>query len=204
MTLEDRDNQPNPQEELIRKLERYNLSSFDHTFETFLHLAGTEEAYEIFYKIGNGESDRKFVLCYGITGSGKTHLIEATIITWLKRGLWARYYTMSEIIRELKRALQPNHIPSYDELFRLICNRERLIIDDYGMGTQETRFEVAELEDIINERYHKRYYPDNKVTILATNKDIRELPDRVTSRFYDPEFGVVVYMSAKDYRKRKK
>jgi hypothetical protein len=71
------------------------------------------------------------------------------------------------------------------------------------MGTTESRFEISDLEDIIDLRYRKRYYPEcDLVTILATNKDIKELPDRVVSRFYDPEFGVVLYMGDKDYRRR--
>ena len=191
------------QDSLIAKLERFNLSSLGHTFKSFKKRPGTVEALKVFGKLATGGSDRKFIFLYGATGCGKTHLIEATIIAWAKRGVPSRYQTMSEMIRMLKSALKVSQVPSYDELFKAICDRKHLIIDDYGMGMQETKFEVAELEDIINERYHRRYYPDNKVTILATNKNPKEIPDRVLSRFSDPEFGVVVYIGASDYRKRK-
>jgi len=193
----------NAQDSLIAKLERFNLSSLEHTFANFKKRPGTEEALDVFKKLAFGGSDRKFVFLYGTTGCGKTHLIEATIIAWAKRGVSSRYQTMSEIIRLLKSSLKANWGQSYDELFKAICDRKNLIIDDYGMGMQETKFEVAELEDIINERYHRRYYPDGKVTILATNKLPKEIPDRVLSRFYDPEFGVVASIEACDYRKRK-
>lgn len=193
----------NTQKDLMIKLERFNLSSLGNTFETFKKLQGTEAALNVFKKLGVGKSDRKFVFLYGATGCGKTHLIEATIIAWAKRGLPSRYQTMSEMVRMLKSSLKVFQGLSYDDLFKAICDRDRLIIDDYGMGTQETKFEVAELEDIINERYHRRYYPEDKVTILATNKHPNEIPDRVLSRFYDPEFGVVVKIGAGDYRRRK-
>ena len=72
------------------------------------------------------------------------------------------------------------------------------------MGTTESRFEVSDLEDIIDLRYRKRFYPTyDLVTILATNKDIKDLPDMVASRFYDSEFGIVLYMGAEDYRRRR-
>jgi len=192
-----------PKEVIVDKLSRFNISSLDHTFENFRRLKGTREAVDIFSNLANGETDKKFVLCFGITGSGKTHLIEATIIAWAKRGIFARYNTMSEILRRLKSRFNRQEGYSYEEAFKSLCNTPRLIIDDYGMGSTETKWEVSELEDIINERYHKRYYDDGKVTILASNKDIKELPGRVLSRFYDPEFGAVIFMEAKDYRRRK-
>ena len=192
-----------PKGTVMDKLSQFNISSLDHTFENFKRVKGTAEALDVFRNLAGGKSDRKFILCFGITGSGKTHLIEATIIAWAKRGIFARYNTMSEILRRLKSSFAQRHTPPYEEIFKGICETPRLIIDDYGMGLTETRWEISELEDIINERYHKRYYEDGKVTILASNKDIKELPDRVVSRFYDPEFGVVIFMEAKDYRRRK-
>ena len=185
------------------KLRRFNISSFDHTFENFRRAKGTPEALNIFRNLAGGKSDRKFILCFGIEGSGKTHLIEATIIAWAQQGIFARYNTMSEIIRRLKSSFNQRSILPYEQVFKSICDTPNLIIDDYGMGSTETRWEVSELEDIINERYHKRYYDDGKITILASNKDIKDLPRRVVSRFYDPEFGVVVFMKAGDYRRRK-
>ena len=185
------------------KLTRFNISSLNHTFENFRRFKGALEAINVFRNLASGESDRKFILCAGVTGSGKTHLIEATIIAWAKQGIYARYNTMSGIIRQLKGSLGERHIPPYEQVFKSISEARKLIIDDYGMGSTETRWEVSELEDIINLRYHRRYYDDGKATILATNKDIKGLPDRVVSRFYDPEFGVVVVMGAGDYPRRK-
>jgi len=187
----------------VDKLSRFNISSLNHTFENFRKIKGTKEAFAVFRALASGKVDRKFILCFGVTGSGKTHLIEATIIAWAKQGIYARYNTMSEMIRRLKTSFSQGHILPYDEVFKGICETPRLVIDDYGMGSTETKWEVSELEDIINERYHKRYYNDGKVTILASNKDIKELPRRVVSRFYDPEFGAVIFMKAGDYRRRK-
>lgn len=191
------------------KMEQYaiNVSSPSHTFAKFDKVPGTEEVLALLQDIVSGKSDRKFVLLYGITGCGKTYLIEALILAWAENRKGTYYQTMSEIMRRLKGAMrnsQDTSQMSYDELFKRLCERERLIIDDVGMGTIESRWEIAELEDIVNERYHKRYYPDGKITVMATNKDITELPDRIVSRFYDPEFGAVIHIKAQDYRRRRR
>lgn len=193
---------PEEPESKSDSLSRFNLSSLEHTFKNFRQLKGTEQAYDAFYKLSQGKLGKKFVFCYGTVGCGKTHLIEATVIEWAKQGIGSRYQTMSEIMRWLKKAMKPNSVPPYDMLFERVCNQDKLIIDDVGMGTIESNWELAELEDIINERYHKRFRDDGKVTILASNKKPSDLPDRVVSRFFDPEVGVVVFIGAGDYRRR--
>lgn len=179
-----------------------NVSSLSHTFDSFKGINGTEDALKTFQEIGDLTSDRKFILIVGTTGSGKTHLIEATVIAWaIKHNIITRYYTMSQIVRVLKNGMasQP---PTYNEIFRKLCETSKLVIDDVGMGSIESKWEISELEDIVNERYHTRY-KTNKITILASNKDIKELPDRIVSRFYDPEFGKVILIKSGDYRRRK-
>jgi len=180
-----------------------NVSSLNHTFGNFKKRQGTEKAFCALSDLTKGKSDRKFFLLYGERGTGKTHLIEATIIAWRENKVRARYTTTSDIIRNLKQGLKNGANPDYDARFRNYCEINKLVIDDYGMGTQETKFEVADIEDIIDKRYQRRYRDDEKVTILATNNDIKNLPDRIVSRFFDPEFGAVVFMDTTDYRRSK-
>jgi len=188
---------------VMQKLQRFNISSLNHTFESFKADTNTKEAVQTLRALSEGKLNKQFILLYGATGTGKTHLIEALIIGWAKRNVRARYLTFSEMARQLKTALRQGG-DFYEAQFDGYKNTKRLIVDDFGSGTTESRFEISDLEDIIDLRYRKRYYPDcDLVTILATNKDISELPSRVVSRFFDPEFGVVLYIGDKDYRRRK-
>jgi len=174
-----------------------------HTLPNFERITGSEDMLDAITKMANGTSDRKFAFFYGTTGNGKTFLIESLLIAWASKEIFTRYNTNSQLMRLLKRCMNPNSVTSYEEMFDRICNWDRLIIDDVGMGTVEGTWELATLEDIINERYHRRYQPHPIITIMATNKDIAQIPDRITSRFYDPEVGMVVFNRAIDYRKRK-
>lgn len=188
---------------LIKNLKRFNISTLEHTFANFKATAKTKPAVETLKAVARGESDKKFILLYGTAGCGKTHLIEATIIEWATYGANTYYLTFSEIARRLKSMLGKGG-DFYDVLFKSYCDVKRLIVDDYGMGTTESRYEISALEDIIDMRYRRRFYPMvEQVTIMASNKDIKELPDRVTSRFYDPDFGAVFFLGDVDYRRRK-
>ena len=66
------------------------------------------------------------------------------------------------------------------------------------MGGSGSAWEYGQLEEIINHRSH-----ENLFTILTTNRDLTELPERVVSRFQDPDIGRVVLNSGKDYRRIK-
>ena len=174
------------------------LSSLEHTFENFKKVTGTGEALTAFRAMVS-DGHKPMLLCYGGVGNGKTHLCEALSIELYKNGIRCPVSIWSDIMRMFKKGMHRGDpdSPSYDYLFEQFRRRERLILDDVGMGSTGSEWEWGELEDIINYRYRERLF-----TVLATNKDLDELPDRVVSRFSDPEVGVIVLNKGKDYRKR--
>lgn len=191
-----------PQDVALEMARRLNISTMNHTFGNFKKVKGTEEMFDAMKAISKG-TDRKFVFLYGTVGNGKTFLIESLLIHWASQGVFTRYYTNSQLMLALKDCMRPDSHNSYRDMLNNICKWDRLIIDDVGMGITESTWELSTLEDIINERYHKRYFPSPVITVMATNKDITEIPDRIASRFYDPEVGLVLFNSAPDYRKRR-
>jgi len=194
----------NSPEWITQKLRRFNISSLAHTFDAFYPDANTKQAASVLRSLSNGELNKQFILIYGTVGCGKTHLIEATILNWAEHGIYTRYQTFSEMARTLKAQLGKGG-DHYESMFNRYSQVKHLVVDDFGMGTTESRFEISDLEDIIDLRYRKRYYPGNEmVTILASNKDIKDLPTRVVSRFFDQEYGTVLYMGDRDYRRRSK
>jgi len=171
------------------------ISSFDNTFENFKPVSGAKEALVAFKALAEGKTKIPLLLCYGGVGSGKTHLCEATAITLYKRGIFCRIVTMARIMRALKECMRPDAQTAYDELIERYCCCGHLIVDDVGMGGSGSEWEYGQLDEIVVARYHERLF-----TIMTTNRDLSELPERVVSRFKDPDFGRVVLNEGGDFR----
>jgi len=185
--------------ELKSQLEAMNLYSFDHTFKAFnQRRKGVQEAYVAFKALAEGDTDKPFLLCYGGVGNGKTHLCEAFVLRKRDMGFLTRYNTVTGILSIFRKAVrQEANYPSVDELLKNYAEARYLILDDYGVH-YGTDWESSIIEALIDERYRAR-----RVTILCTNKDISELPPRISSRFSDPEVGTIVENSGTDYRRRR-
>lgn len=185
--------------ELLEELRRsLKVSSLEHTFENFDHVEGTEKAFNLFEELAGGETTWKLLLCYGGTGNGKTYLCEALVIDLYKRGIFLRLLTMNDITDALKRGMAKGAIPPYDVKLSNYCRTPRLIIDDFGMGEGASDFSPRILEQIINYRQK-----ENLLTVLTTNLNLQELPERVVSRFKDTDYARMVLNEAPDYRPKK-
>jgi len=182
-------------EQLRRSL---GVASLENTFENFKPVAGTQKALAAFKALASGKAKWSMLLIYGGVGNGKTHLCEAMTIALYKRGIFCRVLSMSWIMRSLKNSMRHAAFMSYDEKLDILCYQEHLIIDDVGMGGSGSDWEFGQLEEIIVVRYRERLF-----TILTTNKDLTELPERVVSRFRDPDVGRVVLNEGADYRRLK-
>jgi len=174
------------------------VSSLENTFDNFKPTQGTGMAFAAFRQLASGETEWRMLLCYGGVGNGKTHLCEATAIALYKRGFFCRVMTMARIMRALKECMRPDSLTAYDELIDRYCRCERLIVDDVGMGGSGSEWEFGQLEEIVVVRYRERLF-----TILTTNRDLTELPERIVSRFRDHDIGRVVLNSGEDYRRLK-
>ena len=190
--------EPTPEQRREWLRQSLGVSSLDNTFENFKPVAGTNHSLVAFKALAEGKVNQVMLLCYGSVGSGKTHLCEATSIALYKRGLFCRVLTMARVMRALKECMGSERHTSYDELINNYCYAERLILDDVGMGGSGSEWEFGQLEEIIVARYREHLF-----TILTTNRDLTELPERIVSRFRDPDVGMVVLNSGEDYRRLK-
>ena len=167
------------------------------TFGNFQLVAGTGDAYQAIRNIADGRTDAVMFLCYGGSGCGKTHLLKATVLRLYGRGIFVRYLTWVGVVNTLKNGLNDGALPPYYQLLKNYCLARALVIADVGMGSTGTDWEYSQLEEIIDIRYDRHL-----LTIMATNKHLNELPDRVVSRFRDPDVSITVLNSAEDYRRR--
>lgn len=187
---------PEERREELRK--SLGVTSLENTFENFKPVAGTGKALAAFKALASGKAKWKMLLCYGGVGNGKTHLCEATAVALYKRGLFCRVLMMARMMGALKECMGPDRHISLEELKHNYCYADRLIVDDVGMGGSGSEWEFGQLEEIVTVRYRERL-----LTVLTTNRDLTELPERIVSRFRDPDVGMVVLNQGEDYRKLK-
>ena len=180
-------------EQLIKSL---GLTSLDNTFDNFKPLPGTSRALAAFKAILDGP--QFLLLCFGGVGNGKTHLCEAAAIELYKRGRFCRVMRMPDILSTLRRAINDRSM-NYETILANYCYAERLIVDDIGAGGSDSDFGNRILETIVVARYGRQLF-----TIMTSNQELTQLPERVVSRFKDTVTSYLVLNEGADYRPKKK
>ena len=71
-----------------------------------------------------------------------------------------------------------------------------LLIDELGLELG-TDWEKEKIEELLANRWN-----NGRFTVVATNRDINELPPRLNSRFQDKRLSRCVKNEASDYRRR--
>ena len=156
-------------------------------------MKGSERALEGFKKLASGEAVWYMLLCRGKAGCGKTHLCQALV-----SGLSGRIWEWNEVVTALKEAMHDEYRGKHDDRLRAFKQAKYLVLDDVGMGTTGSVWEMGVLDEIINYRYREEL-----LTVVTTNLDLKELPERVVSRFRDAVTSRVVVIEADDYRPKK-
>lgn len=179
-------------EQLTRSL---GVMSLDNTFENFKPMPGTERALEAFQAVLDGPEF--MLLCYGGVGNGKTHLCEAAAIELYTRGRFCRVMKMPDMLSTLRRAINSPE-KNYDDILGNYCYADRLIVDDIGAGGSDSEFGDRILETIVVARYGRQL-----LTIITTNEELSQLPERVKSRFEDVVTSYLVLNEGQDFRPKK-
>lgn len=184
----------------------FGVSDMSHTFKNFKGVKGTEAAYGAFKYITDcpdTEHWRPFLFCYGGTGNGKTHLLEALAIE-LHKSMSVRLWVWADFLSFLKRMMK-NETEDIDTIVeRYQTDDGALLLDDVGME-YGTDWEESILERIISGRYRNK-----AITVITTNKDIdqvddkgrRCIPERIKSRFSDQVMSRLVLNEGEDYREK--
>ncbi len=171
------------------------MMSLDDTFENFKPMPGTERALAAFKAVLDGP--QFLLLCYGGVGNGKSHLCDAAAIELYKRGKFCRVMKLPEMLATLRRAIKSPEM-DYDGIMGNYCYAGRLIVDDIGAGGSDSEFGDRVLETIVGARYGRQL-----LTIMTSNREFSELPERVKSRFEDTVTSYLVLNEGEDFRPQK-
>lgn len=161
------------------------LARRGETLAAFQSLPGTEKALAAAREFLSGGI--RWLLLYGPAGNGKSHLTIGLTLASLQAGQEARWVNTFLLLSELRAA--PDLARFQWELGRVPV----LALDELIWGTD---LEARWVEEIITRRYLEKM-----PLVVATNRDIKEIPVPVVSRFH--ELGRVVLNRGKDYRRGK-
>lgn len=136
------------------------------------------------------QSPDGWLLLWGPSGAGKTHLAAAIANDRIQRGEPALFVVVPDLLDELRSAYAPNAEIGYDASIEQLRNAPLLILDD--LGTQNTTpWAQEKLFQILNYRYNSRL-----PTVVTTNVNVERLDERLGMRLTDPELSRVYHVEA--------
>jgi len=177
------------------RMREKGVSHVYHNFENFKPVLGAEKTLAAFKDIALNPSAPPFLLIYGTTGNGKTHLCEAATTCLTLRGIDCRLWAVADLVANLKASFADNTTEA------VVAGLKRLpamIFDDWGQH-YGSPWEEQKLEEIVLARER-----DGLITIITTNMELDKLPERIVSRGRDKSQAVILLNEALDYRPKKK
>ncbi len=184
-----------PEERRARLLKWLGVTDMKNTFGNMRQPKGFEATYKAFKAMADGTADFSMLLNYGKTGTGKSMCCEAVVQAMFDRGLRVKRDRWSDLVRTMKSYFNGYGDTTYQGYFQNLRGRARLILDDVGSGSTLSSWEWGELEDIIDYRHEL-----NLFTIVTTNLDITQFPERILSRFRDKVKARLILNEAADQR----
>lgn len=177
-------------------IKQSGVIALGQTFSNFnANVLGVKNAYKAAWNIAEGMGGVRWFIVYGGTGNGKSHLLNAIANRVMERGIPTRLVMMAELLGELRMTIETHEVDSRLREYKEI---PYLLIDEYGLELGSD-WEKEKIEELFAARWnHARH------TIVATNRDIEELPPRIKSRFKDTILSRWVKNEAGDYRQTRK
>ena len=119
----------------------------------------------------------------GKPGTGKTTLLICAVNAARERGIPAVYVVMADLLDYLRAAYNPTVTTTltFDARWELLTHAEVLAIDEMDQFNA-TQWATERFLLLIDERWRNM---DTRLTLLATNSRLVELPDKVYSRLRD-------------------
>lgn len=173
-------------------VQQSGVTGLQQTFATFRStVPGVQKAYAAALKIAEGEGDFIWLIVYGGVGNGKSHLLSAIANRVMERGICLRLVMMAELLSGLRMAMDTHQV---DFKMKELKEVPYLLIDELGLE-YGTEWEKEKIEELLAARW-----ANGRFTVVATNRDIEDLPPRIKSRFQDRHFSRWVKNEAADYR----
>lgn len=151
-----------------------------------------------------GEADGDWFLAAGNPGSGKTHLCTAMCLGLLKRGKAVKYMLWRDAAVAIKAVV--NDGEKYRELLDPLKKAPVLYIDDFLKTRKNAQMTDGDI-NLAFELINCRYNDSNLITIISTEKTVKELvgiDEAMGSRIAERSKGYSLIFEGKDKNLRLK
>ncbi len=143
------------------------------------------------------DTDVPDLLFTGMSGLGKTFLLQAIAHRVTERGYGVQYISAYSLLDVMRKAYFENN----SERLRPLMDAQLLLIDDLGTEPLMENITVTQLFNLLNERQNAQLH-----TIISTNLSIPELKtrytERITSRLLDERRCKILKFIGKDIREK--
>jgi DNA replication protein DnaC len=145
--------------------ERKLLADYDFDFQTGVKKRQIMELATLGFA-----ARRQWVIIAGNSGTGKSHIAKALLLTCCQKNFRCRYVTATAMLQELLAGLADN---SLEQKLKLFLAPEILLIDEVGFDRLEQH--DARIACLFHKVIDGRYCKGS--TIITTNIDFKELGD---------------------------
>ncbi|HLE29217.1 MAG TPA: ATP-binding protein, partial [Anaerolineales bacterium] len=112
----------------------------------------------------------------------------------LAQGKPVLFLNTPDLLDYLRATYAPSSQTTYDERFDEVRTAPILILDDLGTESP-TNWAIEKLYQLLNYRYNARL-----PTIITTNRDLKDIDQRIASRLSDVEIVSALSIAAPDFR----
>ena len=135
-----------------------------------------------------------WLVLFGETGCGKTHLAAAIANHRLGEGDTVCFAIVPDLLDELRATFAPGAPERFDAVFRRLLEVRLLVLDDLG-AHQSSPWAEEKLYQILNYRHLGRM-----ATVITSNGSHEKMEPRTASRIADLKVSTVFEIIAPDYR----
>ena len=171
------------------------------TFENFNEVEGTAEMVEVAKAFVAGDLAEKILLLIGVTGSGRSHILEAIGRAAMAEGESVRYDRAEDLLNMLRHSHSSELGTDLFDTIQWYQKFAMLLIDDVGMQTA-TPWGVGYLTNIVDHRYSYGYRLVVSTNCMTPEEMAAVWDWPLASRLMDTHSGVVkvIHCEAPDYR----
>jgi DNA replication protein DnaC len=124
-----------------------------------------------------------FIYLFGGHGTGKTHLLQATVNLAVQHSHTAEYTKSTALLNTLRDGFRQNDEAGYDQRYQQLIARPVLAIDEIERFAG-TNYALQTISDLIDERYRRRR---RHLTVIASNMPPTKMPPAIADRLAQAE-----------------